>query len=262
MPKTKFNWKGITDNGDGTYTAASRIERRRLIKSLHGSGYSVRSTQQADGSWKVAAIGSLSERHRRSPASGYKMKTRYNRQTGGRYIPVAKRRPGRYVGGPQPIIVGGGTSSGVIPRGPSVYENFMRNRKARKVQQEAERKQMIETDAKMKKERIEAETKQQREKTARTIRKEEFAREKARFEHTRLQQERDAKAKAEREQHRALYDNPIKPHVVPRHTPPMHLPPRAQRPVEPYIKPPHVEKVPKVDPLVLQAEREREVSGG
>lgn len=262
MPGTKFNWKGITDNGDGTFTAKTRVEKRRLLKSLHHSGYSVRSTRTAEGSWKVVAIGTRRQTRRRSTTTGgHKPRTQYAKPAG-RYVPIVQRRQGVYRGAPQPVIVGGGSGSHKgISRGPTFYENFMANRKARAVQREAENKRMLETDASMKKERIEAETKQQRESAAQTIRKEEFAREKARFEHTEQQRARDARAKQEREQHRSLYDNPIKPHVVPRHTPKMHLPPKAQRPSEPYIKPPHLEKTPKIDMFALQAEREREITG-
>lgn len=247
MSKGGFNWKGITDNSDGTYTAASRIEKRRLLKSLHASGYTVRSTRQEDGSWKVAAVGTLSQTRRRSPASGYKMRTRYNRPSG-RYVRITGQKPGGYHGAqPRPIIVG---TRG--PQGPSMWQSYMEKRAARKLEKEKQHKQMMETNEKMKKERIEAETKQQRGETAKTIRKEEFAREKARFEHSQAQRERDANHKPGH--------GPSQ--IIPRPAPQLRMPPRAQKSSEPYIKHPYVEKSPKVDPLVLQSEREHEVTGG
>lgn len=90
-----FNWSGITDNGDGTYTTKGRIEKRRLLKSLHASGYSVRSTQNADGTWRVVPVGTLRQvrRGRSSVRSGYgyRTRTRFVTQRQGRYAPLARR---------------------------------------------------------------------------------------------------------------------------------------------------------------------------
>lgn len=59
MASSSFNWKGITDNGDGTYTADTKTEKKRLLKVFHQQGYSVRSSKQADGSWLVTPMGQL-----------------------------------------------------------------------------------------------------------------------------------------------------------------------------------------------------------
>ncbi len=266
MGKGGFNWKGITDNGDGTFTAKTRIEKRRLLKNLHRSGYLVRSRKTTEGNWRVVAIGTRKKPQiRPATAGGYKPKTRYVK-TDGRYIPIAPRRRGNYLGRiPKPVIYPVNHGSGSYrsrPQGPSLFENYMRHRKDRAVQREAERKQMLETDAKMKKERIEQETKAERKSTVKEIRKKEFERENAAHEHREAMRKRDEQAKREKEQHRPLYDNPANPRVIPRHVTTTNVPPRAARQTDPYIKPPHIEKTPKIDPNSLQYEREREIGGG
>jgi hypothetical protein len=94
--KETFNWAGITDNGDGSYTAKSKIEKKRLLKSLHTQGYAVRSKRLSDGSWMVTPIGAIHQRpRRRAVGKGYRPRTKY----------PAPYRPGPYPGrqyGPPP----------------------------------------------------------------------------------------------------------------------------------------------------------------
>jgi len=263
MPKGGFNWRGITDNGDGTFSAASKVEKRRLLKSLHSSGYSVRSTRTSDGTWRVVAIGALRSTKRRSTTTGgYKPRTRY---TGPRgiYTPISGRRRGSQFGKPpRPVIVGRGSSGIRIPRGPSLFDNYIKNRHERTVRERKEKEEMLKTDAKMKEDRIKQEKETDRKETADVVRKQEFARERSDFEHREKQRARDEQVQREKEQHRSLYDNPLKPRIVPRHTNKLKVPPKSVNATDPHVKPPHVEQLPKIDPLSLQHEREREIEGG
>jgi hypothetical protein len=188
-----FNWSGITDEGDGTYTTRGKREKTRLLKSLHSSGYAVRSRKNPDGSWKVTAVGALSPKRRRafprrSSVSGYRPVTRARRGTG-RYIPIASmRKRYRYGPRPRPMIHPGGMGgpSGGPARqgrgiGASIFD-YLGERQKRRQAEIAERKRQSEdakiTDEKMRKDRIE----QERQETQKQLKKQEFERDKLRFE--------------------------------------------------------------------------------
>lgn len=138
--KNGFNWYGITDNGDGTYTAKSSMEKKRLVKSLHSSGYSVRSKRSSDdGSWSVVAVGTMRQVKRRGAHVGYKPRTRAVRPVG-RYVPIGgsyrrrgpASRPMIYRGnnGPvpnprrQPLLNEAGR-----PRAPSIYHGYLERKR-------------------------------------------------------------------------------------------------------------------------------------
>jgi flagellar biosynthesis GTPase FlhF len=55
--KELFNWSGIKDNEDGTFTVKSKIEKRRLLKSLHKQGVAIRSKRNDNGTITVSSIG-------------------------------------------------------------------------------------------------------------------------------------------------------------------------------------------------------------
>lgn len=114
--KQGFNWSGIEDNGDGTFTTEGKIEKKRLLRSLHQSGYTVRSTRNDDGSWTVATVGALSQRRRKPVSDGYKPRTRYMKATG-KYV----FRGGRQDRGPAPRLplAPGAHISGNYPMGGS-----------------------------------------------------------------------------------------------------------------------------------------------
>ena len=71
--KGMFNWQGIDENSDGTYTAQGRIEKRRLLKELHRQGVAIRSKHNDDGTWTVSPIGMRAPRR----AVGHRPRTRY-----------------------------------------------------------------------------------------------------------------------------------------------------------------------------------------
>lgn len=76
-----FNWKGIYENGDGTFTTTGKREKSRLLKELHRQGVAVRSKRNGDGSWIVTPVGAKSPTRRTRSASsrpaGYRPRTRY-----------------------------------------------------------------------------------------------------------------------------------------------------------------------------------------
>ena len=123
MTKQKFNWTGITDNGDGTFSTEGKIEKRRLLKSLHSSGYKVRSHKNADGSWTVSPIGAMRATRRRPVVGGFR--PRYRAQQQGRYVPIGRMQKyhRRYGPAPRPRVYPVGYS-GSYPRqkGISLYQ--------------------------------------------------------------------------------------------------------------------------------------------
>jgi hypothetical protein len=191
-----FNWSGIEDNGDGTYTAESRIEKRRLLKSLHSSGYTVRSKQKENGSWSVAVVGTLSQVHRRRTPSGYRPKTRYLKSTG-KYVPIGRNA------GPAPRMSirpgspGASYPSGARPRSGNYLNRLggwmLKKRESgmqekQKQQNEAIERKKTETEIneKMRTERIEKE----RAEAARQVQKNEFHAKKIQFEEQQRERQR------------------------------------------------------------------------
>lgn len=178
--KGEFNWSGIDDNGDGTYTTESRIEKKRLLKSLHSSGYTVRSKQNEDGSWHVTTVGTLSQTRRRPTGTGYRPKTRYLKRIG-RYEPIGRKGPNpRMSIRPGMGYHGAGPSPRPIRRGNTINrigswmerkrEQGMVNKQREQNEKEQWKKTEHELNEKMKAERI----KKEREDAARKVQKDEF----------------------------------------------------------------------------------------
>jgi hypothetical protein len=90
-----FNWTGIQDNNDGTYSADGTREKKRLLKALHDQGYSVRSKRNSDGSWTVTPIGSIRPPKRSAVSSQQGKRTR-SRYAG--YSGAPRRSPARRYG--------------------------------------------------------------------------------------------------------------------------------------------------------------------
>ena len=138
-----FNWSGISDNGDGTFTTKGKIEKRRLLKEFHAQGVVVRSHRNSDGSWTVTPVGAVRPKgqgRRRESGRGYRPQTRYvgvPRVGGERYVPyesLSHPRPGASFG-PRPYA--GGYSNPQF-RGPSFrgagqkIGNLLKERQIRK----------------------------------------------------------------------------------------------------------------------------------
>lgn len=131
-----FNWTGIEDLGNGSYRTKGKREKTRLLKSLHGTGYAVRSRKNSDGTYTVTAVGALTSRRRRvaprAPVqAGYRPRYRAAR---GRYVPLMRRvkmtgRP------PRPFINPGGVGPSYSgrpgPRGPSMLSEYLKHRRER-----------------------------------------------------------------------------------------------------------------------------------
>jgi hypothetical protein len=193
----KFNWQGITENGDGTFTTVGKREKRRVLKALHEQGVAVRSKQNSDGSWTVTPVGSVrvkAEPRTVSPAStpyrepGRRLNTRetgfpkYPRSKGtGRPMPGRGSRPLPTTGGP--VYRGGPRASGPSPL--TVIGNkageYLRKRQEKK-QEEQKRQQEIkklsdEMSEKWKKEESEKLTREQKEEARKQMEKDRLRRE-------------------------------------------------------------------------------------
>ena len=207
-----FNWKGIYENSDGTFTTEGKIEKKRLLKSLHASGYTVRSTRNKDGSWTVAPVGRLSQTHRPRGTPGYRptmKKYREPRGAQGGYRPYP-RGPLRYGSGgsrqfgspPRPALFGssafrgrrpgaaGPTSTHYAGKGqyvttgpssPGMVGYVGWKLQERKRQREGAKLAEGENNIKMKAERDAAETKQARAEAVRQYTKNQLAQEKRKF---------------------------------------------------------------------------------
>ena len=193
-----FNWKGIVDNGDGTFTVDGKVARKRLLKEYHKQGLQVRSHKESDGTYTLSAIGP-SRKTGRSRAPVRSIGQVRTRSQGVRRQPSRSRAPvlmrGRF---PQRRPFGGSPilhkrSSPNLLKALNTELNLwtkeMREKQVIKQQKQDERaKQKIEretTEAKMAKERKQAEQ-QELEKTIVNQRT-----------HSRLLHERQAKEQQE-----------------------------------------------------------------
>jgi len=80
MPKKlSFNWSGITENGDGSFTVQGKAARKRLLKEFHKQGLQVRSQKQSDGTYILSGIGERQPHGRRGlpPRIGNRPQSRY-----------------------------------------------------------------------------------------------------------------------------------------------------------------------------------------
>lgn len=175
--KNRFNWDGISDNGDGTYTAIDRRSRRRLLKEFHRQGFQVRSSK-TDGGYSVSAVGMS---HRRSSTGSIARLARSRS--------IAQRRPIRR--GYSPAYRSYGSSPRIrrpsaLARAGSWAIHKTKEHMIKKQQEQNRRIEQKKTEAeiegKLKQERVAAE----RAETVRELRKQELAREKLRFEKQQL----------------------------------------------------------------------------
>ena len=184
MPKSGFNWQGITENTDGTFTTSGKREKTRLLKEFHRQGIAVRSRKNSDGSFIVSPVGSISRRLRSSrpirvrpnySGGGYRPASRYKESTyprfpqgSGRTSP-AYRSPGRGVMmGPPPRMglgAGGGGGARPRPKGESLFQKVIKSHKDRRLKDEEFKKNARETNEKMRQDRIN----QERQETANEI---------------------------------------------------------------------------------------------
>jgi hypothetical protein len=201
LPSVKsqyFNWKGVTDNGDGSFNADDKRAKTRLLKEFHQQGAKVRSVKIEGDGYRVEPIGTLSRRKSDDPFRNRRLERRgtgprsssyqrrivrpaYQRappttQYTNRQIPRAPSSP--YYGAP-PRARG----RGII----SATQDYLKKRQIEKEQKRIDeikrKKDAQEIDAKMRAERIQAE----REETARQVRKNELHAEQVQF-----QREQDA----------------------------------------------------------------------
>lgn len=168
MPrKVKFNWTGIIDNGDGTFTVDGKVARKRLLKEYHKQGLQVRSHKESDGTYTLSAIGSIRKTggtHPRRPVRSIgQVRTRYPNV---RRYPVRGRAPmltrPRYPFGAGSSPTFRQKSSPNLTQGLGTkFKGWMQGRRARQQERENERvkqKQEMEiTEAKLTKERKQAE---------------------------------------------------------------------------------------------------------
>jgi hypothetical protein len=172
-----FNWKGIADHGDGTFTTKGKREKSRLLKSLHTSGFKVRSRKNTDGSWNVSTVGYMRPSRRQTVSRGIRPQVRAARMEGGggryrpirgRYIPIR----GRYVrypsnmhrapmGGYSGGYMGGPSFRPVRGSGKSMYQKLadwqkqrMKDRQERIKKESEWKKTEQEVNEKMKQDRI------------------------------------------------------------------------------------------------------------
>jgi hypothetical protein len=191
----KFNWQGITENGDGTFTTQGKREKRRVLKALHEQGVAVRSRKNADGTYTVTPVGAVrvkaQPRTQSAPISsggspGRRINTRESGfpvypRGGGRGRPMPGRRPfPTSTGGP---VYGGAPRA----RGPSPLDiigkkagEYMRERAKKKVEEQKTREEIKklneEMEEKWKKEESEKLTREQKEEARRQMRKDELRR--------------------------------------------------------------------------------------
>jgi flagellar biosynthesis GTPase FlhF len=192
----KFNWQGITENGDGTFTTVGKREKRRVLKALHEQGVAVRSKQNTDGTWTVTPVGSVrvkAQPRTVSPAPapyrepGRRINTResgfpkYPRGGSGRPTPRGGGRPfPGSTGGP--VYRGGPRASGpspltVIGNKAGEYLRERQRKKEAEIKRQQELKKLSdEMSEKWNKEETEKQTKEQKEEDQRQMKKDELRR--------------------------------------------------------------------------------------
>ena len=146
----KFNWQGITENFDGSFTTTGKREKRRVLKALHEQGVAVRSKKNADGSWTVTPVGTVrvkaQPRTQSVPMGARPRELGHRPNTRESGFPTYPKRGSRPIPGRRayPTTSGGPVYRGA-PRasGPSAIGSFskkagefMRERAARKKEQE------------------------------------------------------------------------------------------------------------------------------
>ena len=195
MAKKKgFNWDGITENFDGTFTAAGKREKRRVLKELHAQGIGVRSKRNSDGTWTITPSGTIRaprEKGAATPAPRYQGTPGRRLNTKESGFPVYPRGRGRQMqgGGGRPFPGSAGApgrspiSSGIsaLNKSGTKAGEYLRKRaqeKEEKRKEEAEfQKNAKEVDEKMRKERIEQEIREQKETAQRQMEKDRLRRE-------------------------------------------------------------------------------------
>lgn len=55
--KKSFNWSGITDNYDGSFTADDKRAQKRLTREFHNQGFKSRSERLPDGRYRISPVG-------------------------------------------------------------------------------------------------------------------------------------------------------------------------------------------------------------
>jgi hypothetical protein len=172
MSSRSFNWEGIIENRDGTFTTKGKREKRRLLKEFHKQSVAVRSKKNDDGSFTVTPIGRISRKTMRIPARSSKPVY----ATGG-YRPISKTRtyprfphagsgrvgPARQFGpspraGSGPIF--GSPRAGPKPRGESLFQRTIRRHKENREAEAARKKEAKENEEKLRQERIAQERKE------------------------------------------------------------------------------------------------------
>lgn len=195
MAGQKFNWKGISENDDGTYTTTGKIEKKRLLKSLHSSGYKVRSRRNPDGTWTVSPVGTMRPKKARS-IRAYRSSVSVTRRSGGyvpvqgRYVPIGSGRKMYRGNNPRPRMIHiGGIPS---PRGAGLGSSIQEWRKNRAIRLQKEQDAQIR--AKKEREIMEEKMKKDREIAERQATVTELNRQR---EKARLQQESTAYEKSQ-----------------------------------------------------------------
>lgn len=186
MAKRGFNWQGITENNDGTFTAENKRAKTRLLKEFHRQGVAVRSTKIEGDGYKVSPVGKISKKVMgKRPTLGYRPRTVYPR----RIVRPAYRAPPRL--GVRPMYPQRpGYAAPPRVRGPGMFSKIggyferRRQEKEQRKQQEIQLKQSLaESEAKIKAERIA----QERAETVRKIQEQETT---ARLQRERAEQSR------------------------------------------------------------------------
>ena len=155
----KFNWQGIQENGDGTFTTVGKREKRRVLKALHEQGVAVRSRQNPDGSYTVTPVGAVKVKAvprtasiRAAPSVGHRINTK---EKGFPMYPKDGRAPARrggypvssggptYRGGPR--ASGPGVGGGIIKKGGELLKAHS-ERKKEEVKKEAAIRKASEED--------------------------------------------------------------------------------------------------------------------
>ncbi len=89
----KFNWEGITENSDGTFTAESKRAKTRLLKEFHKQGVAIRSKKIEGDGYMISPVGEITKKRvAKRPALGYRPRTVYPRRTA---HPMMYRAPPR-----------------------------------------------------------------------------------------------------------------------------------------------------------------------
>lgn len=77
----RFNWQGITENNDGTFTAENKRAKIRLLKEFHRQGVSIRSTKIEGDGYRISPTGAITKKSMgRRPALGYRPRTVFPRR--------------------------------------------------------------------------------------------------------------------------------------------------------------------------------------